>query len=172
MCLSNGKLSSNFFFFNLKLKGTQSKRSQQPWKHRKCENISFCRFCVIVLSISVQQKNSFLALNLNSSKCSHIGLLFTNEEKKKVGWWHLCHMWQPCSWGLRLRLPEMAMFSQLLNIDFEDTRPRIDRNTAVSLYSISINRAPVTVETHSYNQAVGLGKRWSHNRLITWLGLA
>ena len=46
----------------------------------------------------------------------------------------------------------MAMFSQLLNIDFEDTRPRIDRNTAVSLYSISIDRAPVTVETYLCNQ--------------------
>ena len=40
--------------------------------------------CHQVLSTAMQGKY-FFALNLSSLRCSHIGLLFTNEEQEKLG---------------------------------------------------------------------------------------
>ena len=62
-------------------------KTEAGLKHRKCASISGCRLRVVVLPVFIfmQQKLFFSSSNLRYSGCSHVGLLFPNEEKKKAG---------------------------------------------------------------------------------------
>ena len=63
-------------------------KTEADLKCRKCASISGCRLRVVVLPVFIfmQQKLLFFSSsNLRYSGCSHVGLLFPNEEKKKAG---------------------------------------------------------------------------------------
>ena len=91
-------------------------------KRRQCAEISICRLCLVTLSIIIPPKEVFLCLVApsiiipqkkysfawGSPGHSHAGLLFANEEQKKVtSWfdWAFCHV----CWPL-IRLPHMLAF--------------------------------------------------------------
>ena len=82
---------------------------------------------MVPLSVSIQQKYCF-ASNLSLPGCSHVGPLFTIEEQ---GW--ACDVMYTSATHARpipyvtdfVRLAVfMAMFSQLSNVEFEQTRPK------------------------------------------------
>ena len=63
--------------------GNQIKlKTQAGWKQRKWASISTCRLRLVVLSIVTQKNTCFFFL---SFVCKPLRVLFTNEDKKKVG---------------------------------------------------------------------------------------
>jgi len=66
-------------------------------------------------------KGEDFALNLSTSGSSHLGSLFTNEERKKIGsWqiWYFCPTCQPCLWHHRCLLGTKWQHSQSCFYDF------------------------------------------------------
>ena len=92
---------------------------------------------MVVVSIFMQQKYFFA---LNSSGCSHVGSLFTGEEQKRLAG-DVTH--EGATYARRVHditnLVKMAalraVFQKLSNVNFQQTRPQIKRETAVIYFS-------------------------------------
>ena len=113
------------------LKGKPSKDTNWPENIQNVQMFSFilCRLHPVNIYAYLF---FFFALNLSSSWCSHVGLLFTNKEQEKVGSWcniQSCHTCQSCSWWLQNTNCQTQnghfwpSFPQCSNISFKQTRP-------------------------------------------------
>ena len=68
---------------SITLKGHQSEEANYHEKHKMCKQSHLQAFFGCSLSIYAKQ-NIFLTSNLSSSGCSHVGLFFTAEGKRKL----------------------------------------------------------------------------------------
>ena len=114
------------------LKGTHAKTQASLKNVANVQCISIWRLYVVVLLIFMQNK-LFFSLNLNSSGCSHVGLLFMNEELIKIrkgSSWNLCRPWSHHRHGCN-----SSMFLQLCNrSNFHRLENKINWKTAVCLH--------------------------------------
>ena len=91
---------------HLKLKRYRKQSCKLAWKSRKMykyfnlKTLYDCSFNIYAIEVCL-----FLLWIWTPKVGSHFGLLFTNEEQKKVGSWHnkhSCHACRPYSWHHRL----------------------------------------------------------------------
>ena len=78
-----------------RLKGDQSEDASQPESVKKCANIDIYRLYSVVLSVFVQ---NLFAFEFDFHGHTHVGAMFSNEERKKSGFgciWYFCHTCRP-----------------------------------------------------------------------------
>ena len=103
------------------------------WGHKLAQKVqkmcSICRLLMVVLPIFITQKYYF-ALNLSSTGCSLMGLLFASEEQKKFGWLcnvRLCHECHPTLPGTGWQHLQLCVFRSFQTLVFNRLDHKLNR---------------------------------------------